>query len=213
MDNMRKKLRAFEILCGDWDYRNIDMTEPHLQGIEITDNDILVNCELFSTKLDDYVLCPGGTISDKNIIKKFEDLDLSNKEKVLDFISVINNHINWEEVNKNLSNEVDKKIIESDEFDDFEETIVPAKKLGEGWDWHMYDDGSGYLKSPEGKEYMSYDLCTNEYMLDNNSDWEFFPLSYYYIDGIEPSEFKPFDFMENEIFERVLSKEKNCLEL
>ena len=79
MDNMRKKLRAFEILCGDWDYRNIDMTEPHLQGIEITDNDILVNCELFSTKLDDYVLCPGGTISDKNIIKKFEDLDLSNK--------------------------------------------------------------------------------------------------------------------------------------
>ena len=111
MDNMRKKLRAFEILCGDWDYRNIDMTEPHLQGIEIIDNDILVNCELFSPKLDDYVLCLGEIISDKNIIKKFEDLDLSNKKKVLDFISVINNHINWEEVNENLVMKLIKKLL------------------------------------------------------------------------------------------------------
>ena len=189
------------------------MTEPHLQGIEIIDNDILVNCELFSPEVDDYVSCNGGIINDKNIVKKFEDLDLTNKEDVLDFIIVINNYINWEEVNKNLSDEIDKELIRADEYEDFEEIIVPVEKLGEGWNWHKYDDGSGYLESPEGKEYMSYDLCTNEYMFDNNSDWEFFPLSYYYADGIEPSEFKAFDFMENEIFKKILSKEKDSLQL
>ncbi len=213
MSSINKKLKEFINLCGDWDYRNIDMTEPHLQGIEITGNDILISCELFSPEVDDYVSCNGGTISDKNVIKKFEDLDLTNKEDVLDFISVINNYINWEDVNENLSDEIDKETIESDEFEDFEETIVPAEKLGEGWNWHKYDDGSGHLESPEGKEYMSYDLWTNEYMFDNSSDWEFFPLSYYYADGIEPSEFKAFDFMENEIFEKILSKEKESLEL
>ena len=213
MSSINKKLKEFENLCVDWDYRNIDMTEPHLQGIEIIDNDILVNCELFSPEVDDYVSCNGGIINDKNIVKKFEDLDLTNKEDVLDFITVINNYINWEEVNTNLSDEVDKELIGSDEYDDFEEIIVPVEKLGEGWNWHKYDDGSGYLESPEGKEYMSYDLCTNEYMFDNNSDWEFFPLSYYYADGIEPSEFKAFDFMENEIFKKILSKEKDSLEL
>lgn len=213
MSSINKKLKEFENLCVDWDYRNIDMTEPHLQSIEIIDNDILVNCELFSPEIDDYVSCNGGIINDKNIVKRFEDLDLTNKEDVLDFITVINNYINWEEVNTNLSDEIDKELIGSDEYEDFEETIVPAEKLGEGWNWHKYDDGSGYLESPEGKEYMSYDLCTNEYMFDNNSDWEFFPLSYYYADGIEPSEFKAFDFMENEIFKKILSKEKDSLQL
>ena len=88
MSSINKKLKEFENLCVDWDYRNIDMTEPHLQGIEIIDNDILVNCELFSPEVDDYVSCNGGIINDKNIVKKFEDLDLTNKEDVLDFIIV-----------------------------------------------------------------------------------------------------------------------------
>lgn len=39
---------------------------------------------------------------------------------------------------------------------------------------------------------MSYDLDTNEYKETNDSQYEFFPLSYYYADGINPSEFKPF---------------------
>ena len=45
MSSINKKLKEFENLCVDWDYRNIDMTEPHLQGIEIIDNDILVNLD------------------------------------------------------------------------------------------------------------------------------------------------------------------------
>lgn len=38
---IKNKELAFLSLCGDWDYRkNVDMTEPHLQGIAIRDNKI-----------------------------------------------------------------------------------------------------------------------------------------------------------------------------
>ena len=35
--------------------------------------------------------------------------------------------------------------------------------LPEGWEWSHYDDGSGYLKAPDGKHYFSYDLLTKEF--------------------------------------------------
>ena len=91
--------------------------------------------------------------------------------------------------------------------------IVPAKKLGEGWNWHKYDDGSGHLESPEGKEYMSYDLQTNEYRITRDSSYDLFPLSYYYADGVDPSKFKPFEYMENEMIDYVLPREKNNTEI
>ena len=41
---IKNKELAFLSLCGDWDYRkNVDMTEPHLQGIAIRDNKILIS--------------------------------------------------------------------------------------------------------------------------------------------------------------------------
>ena len=47
--------------------------------------------------------------------------------------------------------------------DDFNENLVPASGLPEGWLWREYDDGSGSLKSPAGKSYYNYDLQTQEY--------------------------------------------------
>ena len=47
--------------------------------------------------------------------------------------------------------------------DDFDESLVPASGLPEGWIWREYDDGSGSLKSPTGNIYYSYDLQTQEY--------------------------------------------------
>ena len=41
---IKNKELAFLSLCGDWDYRkNVDMTEPHLQGIAIRDKKILIS--------------------------------------------------------------------------------------------------------------------------------------------------------------------------
>lgn len=35
--------------------------------------------------------------------------------------------------------------------------VVPAKTLPKGWCWFQYDDGSGYLKGPDGKMFFDYD--------------------------------------------------------
>lgn len=109
MLKLQKKLEEFEHICGDWDYRNMDMTEPHLQSIQIIGNDILTNCELFSTDIDDYISCMGEIINDNNLVRKFKKLDLNYKPEVLDFISEIESKINWDKVNKSLYDEVSKE--------------------------------------------------------------------------------------------------------
>lgn len=220
MLNVEKKQKIFEIICGDWDYRNINMTDPHLQSIQIIGNNILINCELFSPDIDDYVFCDGGIISDKSLVKKFKKLDLKKKTDVLEFMADIESKINWDKVNKNLYDEVSKEkenleyeeVYDDDYYED-DAIDIPCKKLGDGWFWHKYNDGSGHLESPDGKEYMSYDLQTNEYKVTSESSYDLFPLNYYYIDGVDPSEFNPFDYMEQEMIDYVLPKEKEevCL--
>lgn len=220
MLDLEKKLKVFEVICGDWDYRNIDMTEPHLQKIDIVQNNLLISCELFSPVIDDYVFCNGGIINDKDLVRNFKKLNFNNKELVLDFISSIESKINWDKVNHDLYNQVDlekekfkieEKSEEYEEPNDYNEEdviIEPAEKLGEGWNWYKYTDGSGHLKSPNGKEYMSYDLDTDEYKVTRDCRYDLFPLNYYYIDGVSPSEFDPFEYMENEMLERILPREK-----
>lgn len=223
--NLKEKLQKFSELCGDWNYRNIDMTDSHIQRIDIEKDNISISCELFSTERDDYVSCDGGTFKDKSLISKFKKLNLNKQEDVLDFISSLNNLVDWNKVNNDLNKEieierknidsiVDSDVLVEDDYDDMEAKIVPCKKLGEGWFWHKYNDGSGHLQSPEGKEYMSYDLCTNEYMVDRNSkDYDLFPLSYYYVDGVDPSKFDAFDFMEQEMIDVILPREKETAKL
>lgn len=36
-------------------------------------------------------------------------------------------------------------------------TKAQAKNLPEGWIWHCWSDGSGYLKAPDGRGYFFYD--------------------------------------------------------
>lgn len=103
-----------------------------------------------------------------------------------------------------------KGYIKLEEVKEQEKIIVPAKKLGYGdWFWHKYNDGSGYLESLSGKKYMSYDLATNEYEIYSGSGkYNFFPLSTYYADGVDPAEFEPFEYMEDEMLYYVLPREK-----
>lgn len=50
---------------------------------------------------------------------------------------------------------------------------VKAKKLLDGWYWYKYDVESGCLKAPDNKEYMIYDLSTNEYKEKRDSSYIF----------------------------------------
>lgn len=213
---MKEKLNRFAELCCSWDFRDIDMTEAHLGSIDINKKKhiIIPSCELYSPDIDDYVSCVGNKIQSKRLVNIFNNLDLNDRYEVKEFINDIENKIDWKKIEKELYDEIEqeKTRIELLEENDFKEEIVQAKSLGEGWNWHKFNDGSGHLESPDGKEYMSYDLCTNEYKETPDSSYDFFPLSYYYADGIDPSEFKPFNYMEHEMC-KLLSKEKEEISL
>lgn len=47
-----------------------------------------------------------------------------------------------------------------------------AKLLADGWQWKIYDDGSGHLENADGKSYFSFDYATQEYV-DLNNKWQF----------------------------------------
>lgn len=98
---------------------------------------------------------------------------MEDKSLVLDFISDIDCVVDWNKIVDDLNNQ--EIFNEKDDYQD-DLLIVPAKKLGDGWNWHKYDDGSGYLEGPDGSRYMDYDLSTNEYKIRPDSRWEFFPL-------------------------------------
>lgn len=101
-----------------------------------------------------------------------------------------------------------EKSMSSDDYDNLPAIIVPAETL-KGWYWHKYNDGSGSLRSSNGNKYMSYDLSTNEYKeTEEEKYYDFFPLSYYYIDGVNPKDFKPFKYMEKEVKKKYYLKEK-----
>ena len=120
MLSLEKKLKVFEVICGDWDYRNIDMTEPHLQSIDIKKNTIQITCEKFSTKLDDYVSCEGGNIKSKNLVDDFTLLDLENKEDVLCFMKQIEDHIDFSKISKDLELEEQNELkkLEKEEIEE-----------------------------------------------------------------------------------------------
>ena len=129
---IENKLRKFYELCGDWDFRNIDMTNAHLEciNIDFEKNIIEPSCEWFSTDLDDYVFCKANKIKNKKLIKKFEDLNLDDTQKVRDFINKIENNINWDKVIEELSIETNHELIKENLGDlDLENTVSVYENL------------------------------------------------------------------------------------
>lgn len=125
-NNLTEKINKFNDLCGDWDYRNIDMTNSHLASIDVLDTKkkyIIVSCELYSTSVDEYVSCSVRAIKNKKIVKEFMDLDLENYEDVLNFFSDINSHIDWDKVDEKLSKEEQKLIKKYDLDNEIDEEL------------------------------------------------------------------------------------------
>lgn len=116
-----KKMEKFAELCGDWDYRkNIDMTEAHLQSIDIDEDSITINCEKYSTDLDDYIFCEAGNVIDKKLVHIFHALDLSKREDVLNFISKVEDHIDFNKVSDELYSKEQKELSNLDKEQEVE---------------------------------------------------------------------------------------------
>lgn len=117
---MKEKINKFNEICGDWDFRNIDMTIPHLGFIEIENNVINLYCEFFSNSLDDYVICFANKINDKDLLKMFKELDLSNESEVDDMIDYLEMEIDWDKIKSKLY-KLEKEEIKKQEIDYMEE--------------------------------------------------------------------------------------------
>lgn len=107
---MNNKIDKFNEMCGMWDFRNIDMTKPHLSSIEIKNNTIFLYCEIFSPALDDYIDCYACKIKDKELLKMFKNLDLSDNSAVSDMIGYFEMEIDWDLVSDKLSEKLEKEI-------------------------------------------------------------------------------------------------------
>jgi len=86
------------------------MTEPYLQSINIKENCIITNCELYSTYLGDYVSCDSGAFKNVELVDKFKKLDIENRECVIEFMNSVENLINWDKVYQDLTQEVQNKL-------------------------------------------------------------------------------------------------------
>lgn len=115
-----KKTKRFTKLCGDWDYRNIDMKNIHLESIKIKKDHIILFCEKYSTTLDDYISCPACEIHSKELVNEFHLLDLENKEKVLEYMNKLESSINYTEIEKALQEQEEKQIQEQTEIEEME---------------------------------------------------------------------------------------------
>lgn len=96
-----KKITIFNNLCGDWDFRDIDMTEPHLGGIDYIDNKFYFIIEKFSPTLDDYIMY-NYEFNDADLINNFANLDISDREEVCSFMSFCETKIDWEKATEKL---------------------------------------------------------------------------------------------------------------
>ncbi len=67
------------------------------------------------------------------------------------------------EIHQNFELEREKSI-------KIENVVAQSVKNPEVWKWTDYEDGSGSLKNPEGKEVAEYDLTTHEFKINNG--WE-----------------------------------------
>lgn len=81
---------------------------------------------------------------------------------------------------KKREDAIDDFIKAHPELDRFNESgqmlaeIENVHSSGQTWIWHDYDDLSGHLEAPDGKEYFVYDWATKEYMVTRDSSWDSF---------------------------------------
>ena len=62
-------------------------------------------------------------------------------------------------------------------MEDYSKEILPLEtktNLLKGWKWIVYDDASGSLKSPTGKDYFSFDWNSREYQINSGDDYSYF---------------------------------------
>lgn len=115
-----KKLKQFTELCGDWNYRNIDMTNIHLKSLKIQKDNLILTCEKYSNEIEDYISCPACEINSRDLVNEFKLLDLANKDNVLEFMQKLEDYIDYKKVEKVLNDKEKSLIKEKESLEEME---------------------------------------------------------------------------------------------
>lgn len=115
---------------------------------------------------------------------------------------------------KDLVSRGNDKIIHYDNIKSNEDTKKQAVSLPDGWHWVNYDDGSGHLQSPDGKDYFSYDWTTGEYKITPDKSYDFFMVENYESGGYSIGSFADFkEYAEKWVKDNVLTRDKSVREV
>jgi len=115
-----KKAKKFTELCGDWDYRNIDMCDIHLGSMKIQKDKLIIICEKYSPEIEDYISSSDYEIQSKELVEEFKLLDLGNREQVLDFMIKLENNIDYKAVEKELNKQEKELIKQNKDLEEME---------------------------------------------------------------------------------------------
>lgn len=115
-----KKAKKFTELCGDWDYRNIDMCDIHLGSMKIQKDKLIIVCEKYSPEIEDYISSSDYKIQSKELVEEFKLLDLGNREQVLDFMIKLENNIDYKAVEKELNKQEKELIKQNKDLEEME---------------------------------------------------------------------------------------------
>lgn len=85
---------------------------------------------------------------------------------------------------------------------------VQAENLPKGWVWTHWDDASGHLESPDGKDYFSYDWSTGEYKITPDRKYDFFLKENFASGGYSIGSFSEFkEYAEKWVSDHIIEKE------
>lgn len=87
-----------------------------------------------------------------------------------------------------------------------DQRIIPATHLPEGWEWRIYDDGSGSLYSPENKRVVGVDFQTSEFSHEGELNF----MAGYPYHTVSPAEFM--DRMEKRIYSSLEQDKPSVLD-
>lgn len=107
---LEEKLKAFANLWEDDNFRNIDMTDPHLHHIEIKDNCITPIIEQYNWDLEEYFYCNSDSFVNHDLVNQFKNLNLNDEDEVMDFIYSIEDFVDWDKARDNLQKQIDTKL-------------------------------------------------------------------------------------------------------
>ena len=178
-------------------YEIVLMERPVNEGLSM--EEIQAIWSKLKTAIDGQVYaCPleikGARSKAIGFVIQGEEISKDEINQITSMLDDINGRISSQRILCTRDIDFVEQAAESDEGDVVAPCVtVQAKTLPKGYVWEQFDDLSGSLHDPDGKQICEYDLCTREYKLPIAPfpSWEGVP------DGLLLEKFK--EYAENQV--------------